>query len=106
QLTDWPVQDFCPSGKLLADLGPAGTAQSEIDAIVAWYGFDPLPHSRDIEEEVEQILQEKRTWTEADGDLKRIDFTKDLEVFCIDPETAKDLDDAISVVVHANADEQ
>jgi len=89
-ITDWPEGAKNPIGKIINILGTQGENNTEMNAILAQYGF-PLSFPSEVEKEADAISEEI---TEAD--LKdRKDF-RDTVTFTIDPADAKDFDDAIS----------
>jgi ribonuclease R len=89
-ITDWPEGSKNPVGKVKEILGFQGENNTEMNAILADYGF-PLSFSDDVEKESESlssIIPESEI-------AKRRDFRKIL-TFTIDPADAKDFDDALS----------
>lgn len=90
RLTDWPEEAKNPFGKITVVLGEPGENNTEMHAIVAEFGF-PLEFPADVEAEADKI---KTTIPKAEI-KKRRDF-RDILTFTIDPEDAKDFDDAIS----------
>ena len=89
-ITDWPDGAKNPIGKILNVLGEQGENNTEMNAILAQYGF-PLSFPDEVEKEANAIPE-----TISEADLKgRRDFRNTL-TFTIDPADAKDFDDAIS----------
>ncbi|TKC09129.1 ribonuclease R [Pedobacter frigoris] len=89
-ITDWPEGAKNPIGKIVTILGEQGENNTEMNAILAQYGF-PLAFPPEVEREANAIPEQV---TEAD--LKgRKDF-RNTVTFTIDPADAKDFDDAIS----------
>lgn len=89
-LTDWPEGAKNPIGKIINVLGTQGENDTEMNAILAQYGF-PLSFPDEVEKEANAIPE---TVTEAE--IKgRKDF-RNTVTFTIDPADAKDFDDAIS----------
>lgn len=89
-ITDWPEGAKNPIGKIAAILGEQGENNTEMNAILAQYGF-PLAFPAEVEREADGIPEEV-----SGEDLKgRRDF-RDTVTFTIDPADAKDFDDAIS----------
>jgi ribonuclease R len=89
-ITDWPDGAKNPIGKIIAILGEQGENNTEMNAILAQYGF-PLSFPPEVEKEANAIPEQV---TEAE--IKdRKDF-RDTVTFTIDPADAKDFDDAIS----------
>jgi len=91
RLTDWPKNAKNPFGEVVEVLGNQGENDTEMHAILAEYG---LPHTftEDVEEEAARI-NEKITPEEIKN---RRDF-RAIPTFTIDPEDAKDFDDALSI---------
>lgn len=90
EVTKWASGDRNPEAKVIEILGKTGENEAEIHSIMAEFDlpfrFDPnvLKESEDIKEEIS-----------ASEIKKRRDF-RDVLTFTIDPEDAKDFDDAIS----------
>lgn len=80
-----------PGGRVREVIGRAGDHETEIRAIVAAKGFDSA-FSEAVLKEAERLYE--HAWDE-DEIAKREDF-RDTLTFTIDPDTAKDFDDAIS----------
>ncbi|WP_345952423.1 ribonuclease R [Mucilaginibacter sp. PAMB04168] len=89
-ITDWPPEAKNPVGRIKTILGTQGENDTEMNAILAEYGF-PLSFPAEVEQEAEAI-SEDITAEEID---KRRDF-RDVLTFTIDPFDAKDFDDALS----------
>lgn len=91
EIESWTSSRKLPEGKIVRVLGKPGENNAEMHSIAFEKGFEPeLPHK--VEEEAERI---KRMGI-SEGDYEgRRDFRKIL-TFTIDPEDAKDFDDAIS----------
>ena len=89
-ITDWPADAKNPMGKIIHILGKQGENNTEMNAILAEYGF-PLSFPSEVEKEADAIPEQVSA-----ADLKdRRDF-RDTVTFTIDPLDAKDFDDAIS----------
>ncbi|WP_461787884.1 ribonuclease R [Pedobacter sp.] len=89
-LEDWPEGAKNPVGKIIHILGEEGENDTEMNAILAEYGF-PLSFPSEVEKEANAIPEEI-----SKSDLAgRRDF-RDTVTFTIDPIDAKDFDDAIS----------
>lgn len=90
ELTEWPEKSNNPFGKIIHVLGKPGDNNVEMDSILAQYDF-PLSFDPKTMKEVENLddkIPEK--------DIKnRKDFRNTFTI-TIDPEDAKDFDDAIS----------
>ncbi|QJD94661.1 ribonuclease R [Mucilaginibacter robiniae] len=90
EITDWPAEAKNPIGRIKNILGTQGENDTEMNAILAEYGF-PLSFPDEVEKESEAI-PEAITPEEI---AQRRDF-RDTLTFTIDPIDAKDFDDAIS----------
>jgi len=91
-ITDWPEGSKNPVGKVKDVLGVQGENNTEMNAILADFGF-PLSFPAAVDKEAEE-LPEEIPQNEIE---KRTDFRNKL-TFTIDPFDAKDFDDAISFV--------
>ncbi|MDQ7949428.1 MAG: ribonuclease R [Pedobacter sp.] len=89
-ITDWPDGAKNPIGKVLHVLGTEGENNTEMNAILAQYGF-PLSFPDAVEKEANAIPEAVHE-QEVKG---RRDF-RQTTTFTIDPADAKDFDDAIS----------
>ncbi len=91
KITDWPPESKNPVGKVTFVLGKKGENDTEMNAILADFGF-PLSFPKEVENQAEAlpagIPQEEIE--------KRKDF-RSVTTFTIDPDDAKDFDDAISL---------
>ncbi len=96
KITQWPDQDKNPEGTVINVLGQAGDNEAEIHSIMAEFDL-PFEFPEHILEAAEKINE---GITEAEI-KKRKDF-RDILTFTIDPEDAKDFDDAISYRVLDN----
>jgi ribonuclease R len=90
EITDWPSDAKNPIGRIKHILGAQGENDTEMNAILAEYGF-PLSFPAEVEHEAEEIPE---IITEQEI-AKRRDF-RNILTFTIDPFDAKDFDDAIS----------
>ncbi len=89
-IVDWPEGSKNPVGKVIDILGFQGENNTEMNAILAEYGFPlnfPLIVNKEAEALSDSIPKEEIA--------KRRDFRKKL-TFTIDPADAKDFDDALS----------
>ncbi|WP_443938636.1 ribonuclease R [Pedobacter sp. MW01-1-1] len=89
-LSDWPEGAKNPLGIVKHVLGNQGENNTEMNAILAQYGF-PLEFPPQVERQANAIPEE----ISAAEIAKRKDFRQTL-TFTIDPADAKDFDDAIS----------
>lgn len=96
EIISWGSAEKSPEAKVVDVLGKAGENEAEIHSIMAEFG---LPF-----EFPEQVLKESKTIDEGitkEEIKKRKDF-RDITTFTIDPEDAKDFDDALSIQKLAN----
>ena len=91
KLIEWKDDAKNPNGEVVRVIGDAGEHETEIHSILEEYGL-PYDFDEDVNAEAEAISGEI-TQTEID---KRRDM-RDVLTFTIDPATAKDFDDALSV---------
>jgi ribonuclease R len=96
EITDWPVDAKNPIGRIKHVLGAQGENDTEMNAILAEYGF-PLSFPKEVEHESEEI-SDVITKEEI---ARRRDF-RDITTFTIDPFDAKDFDDALSFKILEN----
>ncbi len=90
RITDWPEDAKNPIGTILKVLGKQGENNTEMNAILAEYGF-PLEFPAEVEKEADAIPES----ISEEEISKRRDF-RNVLTFTIDPADAKDFDDAIS----------
>ena len=90
EITDWPAGARNPIGRIKQVLGVQGENDTEMNAILAEYGF-PLAFDKEVEHDAEEIPDV----ITADEIARRRDF-REILTFTIDPFDAKDFDDAIS----------
>jgi ribonuclease R len=88
---DWPGNVRNPYAEVIQVLGKAGDNNTEMHSILAQFGFR-TDFPADVDKEAE-ALPRKISKEEI---AKRRDF-RETTTFTIDPETAKDFDDAISI---------
>jgi len=96
KIVDWPAGAKNPVGIIKSILGRQGENNTEMNAILAEYGF-PLSFPPEVEQEAQAISTE----ITKEEIAKRRDFRKILTI-TIDPFDAKDFDDAISYQVLEN----
>ncbi|OYU95713.1 MAG: ribonuclease R [Bacteroidetes bacterium B1(2017)] len=93
RITEWTAEEENPFGEIIEVLGRPGAHETEMNAIVVEYGFaNRFP--AEVEKEADKIPEK----IAAEEIKKRKDFRKTL-TFTIDPEDAKDFDDALSFKV-------
>lgn len=87
-----PISSLHPFGTLVEELGPIGDIEVETSALLKDCNFP-------TEEFTENVLKclPPIPWTIPEHELKVRKDLREERIFTIDPETAKDLDDALSV---------
>ncbi|HVV55576.1 MAG TPA: ribonuclease R [Mucilaginibacter sp.] len=90
EITDWPPGAKNPMGRIKRVLGVQGENDTEMNAILAEYGF-PLSFAKDVERDAEAIPEA----ISKEEIARRKDF-RNVLTFTIDPFDAKDFDDALS----------
>jgi ribonuclease R len=90
QLLPWLDEHLNPEGTVLEVLGPSGDARVEILSVAKSFGL-PMTFSPDALKEAEQF----RDTISSEDIRSRVDFRSKV-CFTIDPEDARDFDDAIS----------
>jgi ribonuclease R len=96
EITDWPAGARNPIGRIKQVLGVQGENDTEMNAILAEYGF-PLSFNKEVEHDAEEIAD----IISKDEIARRRDF-REVLTFTIDPFDAKDFDDAISFKILPN----
>ncbi|MGN6394178.1 MAG: ribonuclease R [Mucilaginibacter sp.] len=96
EITDWPADAKNPVGRIKHVLGAQGENDTEMNAILAEYGF-PLEFPAEVERESEEISD----IISKEEISRRRDF-RNITTFTIDPFDAKDFDDALSFRVLEN----
>jgi ribonuclease R len=91
KMTEWPRHAKNPFGEIIEVLGNQGDNETEMHAILAEFEL-PFRFSEELEYEASRIADRI---TEKDYKSRR-DF-RDVPTFTIDPEDAKDFDDALSL---------
>ncbi len=91
RITEWPEHSKNPFGEVTHVLGEPGDHNVEMESILAEYNV-PFTFPRQAERETDNIPEE----IEKQEIKKRRDFRKTLTI-TIDPEDAKDFDDALSL---------
>lgn len=98
KLTDWPAHRDNPFGEITEILGSPGDHDTEMMSITAEFGF-PLQFPPEVIAQAEKYSL-KIEQAEID---KRRDF-RNITTFTIDPDDAKDFDDALSIEYLDNGD--
>jgi ribonuclease R len=91
KITEWPRNSKNPFGEIIEVLGTPGDNETEMHAILAEFGL-PYKFPEEVEKEAKAIPEKI---TKADYQERR-DF-RGFPTFTIDPEDAKDFDDALSL---------
>ncbi len=91
KLTEWPRNAKNPFGEVVEILGNQGDNDTEMHAILAEFGL-PFKFQEEVEEEAARINDRI---TATDYKVRR-DF-RPVPTFTIDPDDAKDYDDALSI---------
>ncbi|EPT03775.1 hypothetical protein FOMPIDRAFT_49092 [Fomitopsis schrenkii] len=90
-----PISSLHPFGTLVEELGPIGDIEVETSALLKDCNFP----SEDFSENVLKCLP-PMPWSIPDHELEARKDLRGERTFTIDPDTAKDLDDALSVSVN------
>ena len=90
-VTDWNTENKNPSGKIIETLGDIQSYETEVSAILIDKGFDYR-----FKAEIEQKANSFSSKISKKDLLKRLDL-RTTTTFTIDPEDAKDFDDALSI---------
>lgn len=96
RITQWPTEDRKPEGKIIEILGQKGDRYVEIASVIREHGL-PEEFPKKALDEAEKVAIEIPQ-EEID---RRLDI-RDMNIFTIDGEDAKDLDDAVSIEVLDN----
>ena len=96
EITVWPQENRKPEGKIVEILGKKGERGVEIDSIIRAHGL-PEAFPKKVTAEANFVAGQEL----EDEIARRLDL-RDLDIFTIDGEDAKDLDDAISIEVLPN----
>ena len=91
KLLDWPLESRNPVGKVIDILGKDGENDAEMNAILVEYGL-PYVYPAAVEEAANRLPSEITA-----EELERREDFRGITTFTIDPEDAKDFDDALSI---------
>jgi len=94
ELVRWSTPKKNPLARIVEVLGPMGEHETEMRSVVAEKGFD-WHFPKGVEAEAEQLEANKEAFFKNEIERRR-DF-RGIPTFTIDPDDAKDFDDAISV---------
>lgn len=90
ELGNWKDSSKSPNGRIIKRLGMAGENDAEMFSIIHEYGF-ASDFPKKVEADAEAI-----DFTISNDEIKRRKDFRDVLTVTIDPETAKDFDDALS----------
>lgn len=90
-LTEWPDNSRNPFGEIVKVLGTPGENNVEMQSILAEYEY-PLDFPKAVQKEAQSIPEDIK----SSEIKKRLDY-RDVFTITIDPQDAKDFDDAISL---------
>lgn len=91
RVIEWPKKAKNPIGEVIDVLGRAGDNTTEMHAILAEFGL-PYSYPKEVEkfaDDISEVIPEEEY-------KNRLDY-RNITTFTIDPEDAKDFDDALSV---------
>lgn len=91
KITDWPERSNNPFGEVVDVLGKPGLNDVEMNSILASFNF-PLRFSSKVLKDAEKIPD-----TLPEKEIKRRKDYRNVPTFTIDPDDAKDFDDALSL---------
>ncbi len=91
KITRWPERNRNPEGEIIEILGKKGESGVDLEALIR-----QLELPQEFPSEVKQTAEELEAEIPA-GEIQRRRDCRDLTLFTIDPEEAKDFDDAVSV---------
>ncbi|KNH06013.1 hypothetical protein XU18_3070 [Perkinsela sp. CCAP 1560/4] len=94
---DWPSTSSLPKARFVKSLGYTGTVEAETSAILALFGVEETPFSDEVMKSITTDISVPGTNNGPRKDLRESEF-----VCSIDPATARDLDDALSIRKLAN----
>ena len=98
-ITHWENQEDMPEGKILRSLGMPGENNAEMLSLALEKGFDAL-----FPPDVEHEAQNLRKNFKIKEDIQHRRDMRGVPTFTIDPDDAKDFDDALSFVYLPNGD--
>ncbi|KAI2798244.1 DIS3-like exonuclease 2 [Blomia tropicalis] len=95
KIDNWSVQSLFPKGEILQTLGKSGDIESETEVVLKMYDIDTKEFPDEALEEYNLFSNE--TWKIPDEEYNYRKDLRDECVFTIDPQSARDLDDALSI---------
>ena len=93
-IKNWEEYKDSPNGKIVKSLGNPGESDTEVHAILHQYGL-PYEFPNQVEEEANRIFRKVK-----EKEIKKRKDFRGVLTFTIDPDTAKDFDDALSYVLN------
>lgn len=93
-IKNWDEYKDSPNGKIVKSLGNPGESDTEVHAILHQYGL-PYEFPNQVEEEANRIFRKVK-----EKEIKKRKDFRGVLTFTIDPDTAKDFDDALSYVLN------
>lgn len=94
--TSWEQTEQNPDCTLVRVLGPEGSFEAEDDSSLEMKGLLSDPYAAETERSLRSLFPSAKSVVKSEL-LKRKDLRKSHRIFSIDPPSAKDLDDAISI---------
>lgn len=95
QMTDWPASKAFARGSLVKIVGDSNSVQSRMEALLMEQQVYDMDFCPETYQELAYLENLPRDWF-ARNSVDRRDLTKEC-IFTIDPKTARDLDDAVSI---------
>ncbi|KAH9155463.1 hypothetical protein AeRB84_002560 [Aphanomyces euteiches] len=95
RVTSWSPAHRSPNGTCVEVVGPAMSVESDIRALLATNNL--LGHLKPFSKQIESSLPSSSNWKIPASELKVRRDLRDWTIFSIDPWTARDLDDAMSI---------
>ena len=93
-IKNWEEYKDSPNGKIVKSLGNPGESDTEVHAILHQYGL-PYEFPNQVEEEANRIFRKIK-----EKEIKKRKDFRGVLTFTIDPDTAKDFDDALSYILN------
>ena len=95
KMTRWVAHNMRPFCQVVDVLGEMADMESQISAVLLQQGIQQT-HCQDFSEEVLNCLPET-PWSISEEEVAKRRDLREWRIFSIDPETARDLDDALSI---------
>ncbi|GBE59632.1 ribonuclease R, putative [Babesia ovata] len=92
QFNEWQENSMEPSGRVVRIIGNTTDPSARMEATMIFHGLNPSGFSDNVLENLRELIKSGEGMKEEN----RVD-KRDVTVFTIDPQDAKDLDDALSV---------